>query len=90
MKRRMTSVLLLIFAACVSSPACPSCYGAADSPMTAGMNMAIIGMLGLTGFVLAAISFIFFILIRRAKILRDHSVGNTYITEKGDIRWNNF
>lgn len=34
--------------------ACPSCYGAADSKMTEGMNMGILALLGVTGGVLAA------------------------------------
>ena len=40
-----------------SAWACPVCFGAADSPMTQGMNMAILLMLGIlacvaTGFVM--------------------------------------
>jgi len=35
--------------------ACPVCYGAADSPMTQGMNMGILSLLGITGTMLAGI-----------------------------------
>jgi hypothetical protein len=47
--------------------ACPVCYGASDSPLTAGMDTAILVMLGITGFVLTAIVSCFFLLWRRAK-----------------------
>jgi hypothetical protein len=48
--------------------ACPSCYGAPDSPMTAGMNMAILSLLGITGVVLCAIAAFIVYLWRRAAI----------------------
>jgi hypothetical protein len=35
--------------------ACPACYGQADSPMTAGMNVAILTMVGIIGFVLSGV-----------------------------------
>ena len=50
-----------------TSSACPSCYGAPDSPLTAGMNTAILVMLGITGIVLTAIVSCFFFLWRRAR-----------------------
>ena len=49
--------------------ACPSCYGAPDSPMTAGMNMAILSLLGITGVVLFAIAAFMVYLWRRAAML---------------------
>lgn len=44
--------------------ACPSCYGDPESPMTQGMNMAIMSLLGITGGVLIAIVS-FFVYVRR-------------------------
>lgn len=49
--------------------ACPSCYGAADSPMTEGMNMAILSLLGITGGVLVSFVAFFVYLRRRARML---------------------
>ncbi len=63
-----------------SLSACPSCYGAPDSPLTAGMNSAILVMLGITGFVLASIVGCFFFLWRRSKrhqaVLSEHLFVN--------------
>lgn len=49
--------------------ACPSCYGAPDSPMTEGMNMAILSLLGITGGVLMSFVAFFVYLRRRARML---------------------
>ena len=49
--------------------ACPSCYGAADSPMTDAMNMAIFSLLGVTGSVLFGLVAFFVYLRRRAQSL---------------------
>ncbi len=50
--------------------ACPACYGAADSPMTDGMNVAILSLLGITGGVLAGFVAFFVYLRKRAKMLQ--------------------
>ncbi len=47
--------------------ACATCYGAPDDPMTAGMNMAIFLMLGVTGSVLGSIITFMIYLRNRAK-----------------------
>ena len=47
-----TAVLLAVALLVIDSSAawaCPVCFGAADSPMTQGMNMAILLMLGVLG-----------------------------------------
>ena len=46
--------------------ACPSCYGAADSAETEGMNLAILSLLGVTGTVLIGMSAFFLYLRKRA------------------------
>ncbi len=48
--------------------ACGSCYGAADSPATNGMNFAILSMIGITGGVLAAMTSFFVYLRKRARL----------------------
>ena len=48
--------------------ACGSCYGAADSSATAGMNFAILSMIGITGGVLATMTTFFMYLRKRAKL----------------------
>ena len=75
MKRaRIFSLLVgLVVGAALALPqvaiSCPSCYGAPDSPMTAGMNMAILSLLGVTGVVLLAIAAFIVYLWRRAAML---------------------
>ncbi|HEY6191554.1 MAG TPA: hypothetical protein VI215_04420 [Bacteroidota bacterium] len=82
-----------------SAAACPVCYRANDSPMNAGMNTALLVMLGITGFVLGIISLFFVMLWRRYRRLRGQLSAQTYIDqqgvlrqndEKGVMEWNNF
>jgi hypothetical protein len=73
MKNSMKLSLVLaafIVVLCVptSVSACGSCYGAADSPATNGMNFAILSMIGVTGGVLAAITSFFLYLRKRAQL----------------------
>lgn len=77
---------------------CPACYGDPDSPMTAGMNSAILVMLGITGFVLVSIVACFFLLWKRAKrhqaaLSERLSVNEDGLlhenNEKGVVEWNN-
>ena len=51
--------------------ACATCYGAPDDPMTAGMNMAILLLLGVTGGVLGGIATFMLYLRKRAKGMVD-------------------
>lgn len=85
---RSAQVLLLMMFA-HSLYACPSCYGASDSPMAAGMNTAILVMLGITGFVLVTISTAFFLLWRRYKRLQNTLSNEMYINEKGILQMKN-
>ena len=66
--------------------ACPNCYGAPDSPMTAGMNTAILVMLGITGFVLLAIVISFFLLWRRARRLQTQISEQLFVNEQGILQ----
>ena len=62
------AVLLALVMLPGSAYACGSCYGAADSPATNGMNFAILSMIGVTGGVLAAITSFFLYLRKRARL----------------------
>ena len=67
---RKTLLLVALIAAIVlignqSGHACPNCYGDPESPMTDGMNMAIMSLLGVTGGVLAGVVGFFLYLRRR-------------------------
>ncbi len=52
--------------------ACPSCFGAADAPMTQGMNMGILSLLGVTGSMLVAFGSLFLRLRKRARAFIDN------------------
>jgi hypothetical protein len=47
--------------------ACATCFGAPDSSMTQGMNMAIFTLLGVTGVVLGGFIWMIVYLVRRAR-----------------------
>ena len=49
--------------------ACATCYGAPDSPLTHGMNLAIVTLLGVTGCVLGGVATFLASLWRRAHVL---------------------
>jgi len=73
----LVTVLLLLFLAAGAFPAavhaCPGCYGDPDSPMTEGMNMAIVSLLGVTGGVLGGVV-LFFMHVRR----RTHALNRRF------------
>jgi hypothetical protein len=88
MKKIITAVLLLaggIFAFPHNASACSSCFGAASGPQIEGMNMAIMSMLGIVGLVLSAVASFFIMMRKRLKVLNDHSLSQSYLTENGDI-----
>ena len=97
--RSLLFALAGIFIAAQGLVACPVCYGGQEQPLAAGMNTAILVMLGITGFVLSSIVGVFLVLWRRAKrngaALSDQlSVNEQGNLEeknpKGVIEWNNF
>ena len=76
---------------------CPVCFGEKESPMAAGMNTAVLFMLGVTGSVFSLIG-LFFVLIWRRYRQRQLS-DQTFVNErgvlqskneKGVMEWNNF
>ena len=69
MKKNMIAILLFLFP--VSTYACAVCYGAADDPMTKGMNLAIIFLLGAIGTILLGIVAVTIYFARRAKLVNN-------------------
>ena len=66
--------------------ACGSCYGAADSPQTNGMNFAILSMIGVTGGVLTAMTSFFLYLRKRAKAYAASMSGEDSTIENGGLQ----
>jgi len=91
-------VLALLMMTQLTVVACPVCYGDKASPMTAGMNTAILVMLGIVGGVLSLIVTFFLVMWRRYKryqnqLSQDASVNEHGVLEtkkhKGVVEWNN-
>ena len=74
-KRTLLCVVVPALGAALPSVlyACPSCFGAADAPMTQGMNMGILSLLGVTGSVLVGFGTVFLRLRRRMKAVAARS-----------------
>lgn len=67
-----TAVWLVLPAA---ATACATCYGAADSPMTQGMNNAILTLIGVVGLVYVGIGKVFLDFRRRARKLSEKATA---------------
>jgi len=69
--KRFAAALPALLLVCVFHPAtalaCAVCYGDPQAPMTNGMNMAILSLLGITGGVLSAFVAFFVFLRKRAR-----------------------
>jgi hypothetical protein len=63
----------ILFSANQCGYACPNCYGDPESPLTDGMNMAIISLLGVTGSVLGGFIGFFLFLRRRFRLFSEQS-----------------
>ncbi len=63
--RNVVVVVLALVAAHTVAVACPTCFGAPDSPQTEGLKWAILSLLGITGTVLAGMSAFFFYLRKK-------------------------
>jgi hypothetical protein len=80
-RRRIQNFILFALAAGLSlapaiAHACATCYGAADSPQTQGLNMAIATLLGVTGVVLSGFLTMIVCLARRARRFAAGDSGN--------------
>ena len=70
---RISSITILLFLLIIPHVAmgCVVCYGDPEAPMTAGMNNAILVLLGFIGFVLACVLSVGIYFYRRAKLLNN-------------------
>ncbi len=75
-------VPLAILAAGQEAEACAVCYGAPESPMTAGMNHAIFFLLALVASVQLGFVALFVSIIRRTRHLRNRR-SNLHLIEGG-------
>ncbi len=70
-KVRKLGIAALLVAGTLGLPgdalACPACVGTSDSVLQSGMNMGILALLGVTGFMLACFAYFFVSLARRAR-----------------------
>jgi len=72
----MGVVIVMLLSVIQHGYACPNCYGDPESPLTDGMNMAIISLLGVTGGVLTGLVG-FFLYLRRRFRLSGEQLSNT-------------
>ena len=75
-KIRSASIFLIALLALLSQEtfACPVCYGLSDSPMSEGVNAAILVLMVITGTVLSTFVAFFLYLRKRSKITLGGSV----------------
>lgn len=72
MKALRTSIALALMLALPQlAAACATCYGAADSPMTKGMNNAILLLIGVVGLVYVGVGRVIWDFRKRSKKLAD-------------------
>ena len=57
--------------------ACPVCYGVTDASTIAGVNLAIVALLGVTGSVLAGFASFFLFVRKRSRMVLDGSVESS-------------
>lgn len=90
MKARTRIVLWAIMSVvcAAAAGACPVCYGAKDTPATAGMDTAIMVLLGITGSVLMGIAAFFAMVWKRTRD-RSRLAGGAYVDDRGNLRVNN-
>jgi len=71
--RLLCAVAVSIF---IAEPAwaCPVCYGASDASTIAGVNFAILALLGVTGSVLAGFASFFLYIRKRSRMTLNGSV----------------
>ena len=62
--------------------ACAVCFGAADSPQTHGLNMAIMMLMGVTGSVLGAIVAFALRMRRRSRLISRYKGNGQFLSEK--------
>ena len=98
MRHAPFTLAVLMLAAVQGVFACPVCFGDKDSPMTAGMDSAILVMLGITGFMLTLIALFFVMVWRRLKRQNEQMSDHAFVDAHGKLQlpndtgvfeWNN-
>ena len=82
--RRLTilfAVIALVLMTTYIAAACPACYGDKDSPITAGMNTAILVMLGITGGMLSLIVTFFVMMWKRYKSYQNQILQAVFVND---------
>lgn len=87
-KRAVWLALALLLALPEAAYACERCFGAGavDSPVTQGIGLAMLSLIGMTGMVMGGIMMFFVNMQKRARLL---GPGAMMVTEEGDILPNN-
>jgi hypothetical protein len=71
---RLLGFVLLSFLLTKPAWACPVCYGVSDASTIAGVNFAILALLGVTGSVLAGFASFFLYIRKRSRMVLNGSV----------------
>jgi heme/copper-type cytochrome/quinol oxidase subunit 2 len=69
-----------------AASACPACYGSASGPVIAGMNLAVLVMIGITGGVLSWIIAFAVRIVRRERHVAPPEPDGTAGRDRGDDR----
>lgn len=76
------ATVLLVFALAEPAFACPVCFGATDSPVAQGINLAILALLGITGAVLGSFVAFFIYLAKRARQVREQEWAHDAVSHR--------
>ena len=74
MRHILLTIGILIFITPQFAHACAVCYGDPQSPMTAGLNQAILLLLGVIGFILSLVFSVGIYFVRRNKVLENTGI----------------
>ncbi len=69
--KKSALIILFLSSLCTNVFACAVCYGAADDPMTKGMDMAILFLLGTIGTILMGIIAFTIYFVRRSRLINN-------------------
>ena len=80
--KRAVLVMLAVLATPEAAFACEKCFGGAEGPVGEGISMAMLALLGMTGFLWAGIGAFFINMRRRARQL---APGDLAVGEDGSV-----
>jgi hypothetical protein len=70
---KLLGIVVVSFFVMEPARACPVCYGVTDASTIAGVNFAILALLGVTGSVLAGFASFFLYIRKRSRMMLDGS-----------------